>query len=160
MYVLYDENNKEDAEMDDTYFYETFQDLNETIKKATNSNKRLFVDSREYGNASRFINHSCEPNLKTFHIFGDSMVPIIGLFTTKNIKAGEELSVDYTKEYWDAMNNRGIYCKCGATNCRFSFDKSQPGINKKFKEAARKAELKYSKEMKEYKNTALIGAKN
>jgi len=154
MYVLYDENNKEDSEMDDTYFYETFQDLNETIKKATKNKKRLFVDSREYGNASRFINHSCEPNLKTFHIFGDSMVPIIGLFTIKNINAGEELSVDYTKEYWDAMNNRGIYCRCDATNCRFSFENSKEGINKRFKEAARKAEMKYSKEIKEYKNTA------
>ena len=29
----------------------------------------LIIDATFYGNETRFINHSCDPNLKTFNIF-------------------------------------------------------------------------------------------
>jgi len=48
----------------------------------------LCVDAMFYGNESRFINHSCDPNTQPFNISGESSsdaVNRIGLFAWKNI---------------------------------------------------------------------------
>ncbi|GAB6027120.1 Histone-lysine N-methyltransferase ehmt1, variant 2 [Chamberlinius hualienensis] len=54
------------------------------------------IDARYYGNISRFINHSCEPNLvpvKIFVDYQDLRFPRIALFSARAIKAHEELGV-------------------------------------------------------------------
>lgn len=51
----------------------------------------LCVDAAFYGNESRFINHSCEPNLKSFNLVSDTesySYHRIGLFTNKLILEG------------------------------------------------------------------------
>ena len=51
----------------------------------------LCVDATFYGNESRFINHSCEPNLKSYNLVTDVesiTYHHIGLFATRNIPAG------------------------------------------------------------------------
>lgn len=58
----------------------------------------LCLDSMYYGNESRFINHSCEPNIQSFNLTGqyDSYYyHQIGLFASRKINAGEELTMDY-----------------------------------------------------------------
>lgn len=48
----------------------------------------LCIDAAYYGNESRFINHSCDPNLKSFNIITDIegyTYHRIGLFATKQI---------------------------------------------------------------------------
>lgn len=86
------------------------------------------LDSRFLGNASRFINHSCSPNLTSREVnvpFGPSVVL---QFALRDIKRGEELTLDYT-EGWDEGRKdaekkawqRGEAhraCRCGARNCR------------------------------------------
>jgi len=55
----------------------------------------LCIDAAYYGNESRFINHSCEPNLKSFNTITDAesyTFHRIGLFTTRNVMVGEELT--------------------------------------------------------------------
>lgn len=58
----------------------------------------LTIDAYFFGNLSRFINHSCKPNLKTviIHNFDDNILfGRISFFATRDIKAGEELTLNY-----------------------------------------------------------------
>nr|XP_044998299.1 histone-lysine N-methyltransferase SUV39H2-like [Jaculus jaculus] len=59
------------------------------------------VDAARCGNMSHFVNHSCDPNLQVFNVFIDNLdtcLPRIALFSTRTIKAGEELTFDYQME--------------------------------------------------------------
>jgi hypothetical protein len=73
-----------------------------------------YVDAREYANMSRFINHSCGPNCKvvTINVKGYKRN---GIFSTRDIAAGEFLCYDYKFE-----TNEGdrFICRCGAKKCR------------------------------------------
>lgn len=107
---------------------------------------RTHVDAHFHGNASRFINHSCSPNLVMVPVRVDSIVPRLALFAARDIEIGEELSFDYSGEFsiWsrheeDACTDRckdlellkefgkePKGCSCGAQNCRrvLPFDSS------------------------------------
>ncbi|KAL9853606.1 histone-lysine N-methyltransferase SUV39H2 [Geothlypis trichas] len=91
------------------------------------------VDAARYGNVSHFVNHSCDPNLQVFNVFIDNLdlrLPRIALFSTRTIKAGEELTFDYQmKGSIDLSSDSAeglspskksirTVCKCGAMCCR------------------------------------------
>ena len=65
-----------------------------------------------------FVNHSCEPNCE-FDWFDLTYPPEasekrrVFLISIREIKAGEELTIDYN---WSAAN--AIPCRCGAPSCR------------------------------------------
>ena len=67
---------------------------------------RRTIDGTARTNIARYINHSCRPNcepeIEHGHIFIDAR---------KNIRAGEELSYDYGKEYLDE-HIRPFGCRC------------------------------------------------
>ncbi|XP_065214992.1 histone-lysine N-methyltransferase SUV39H2-like [Planococcus citri] len=70
------------------------------------------VDAIKYGNVSRFINHSCDPNLCVFGVFTDCLDPDlheIAFFAARDIIPGEEISFDYKKK---------MICKCGSIKCK------------------------------------------
>ncbi|KAL0230702.1 hypothetical protein PCE1_004258 [Barthelona sp. PCE] len=73
----------------------------------------LFIDMKPKGNFSRFINHSCDPNLRVEKWYVDEL-PRLGLFATRTIESFEELSFDYNFASFD----ENIECKCGSKNCR------------------------------------------
>ena len=56
--------------------------------------KDCIIDAGPMGNLSRFMNHSCDPNCETqkWTVNGDVRV---GLFASREILAGEELTFDY-----------------------------------------------------------------
>lgn len=57
------------------------------------------VDARFFGNASRFINHSCEPNLRVMAVMAeckDARLHRIAFFAASDIAAGEQLTFDYS----------------------------------------------------------------
>lgn len=56
--------------------------------------KGRIIDAGPRGNFSRFMNHSCNPNLETqkWMVHGDLR---IGLFAVRDIFAGEELTFNY-----------------------------------------------------------------
>lgn len=61
------------------------------------------------GSGAEYINHSCDPNLRTVILKGHI------LYVSKRpIKNGEELTVDY---HFDA-NVEEVKCYCGAKTCR------------------------------------------
>ncbi|XP_055343751.1 histone-lysine N-methyltransferase met-2-like [Paramacrobiotus metropolitanus] len=78
------------------------------------------IDGRQFGNVSRFFNHSCDPNLFAQNIHREmfsSRVYHIGFFTKKDVKAGDELCWDYAYTP-HSIDGRQIKCMCGAANCR------------------------------------------
>jgi len=71
----------------------------------------LFVDARYFGNGSRFINHSCEPNCELQEwTWGNTAR--LGIFALHSIAALTELSFSYQE--------RGVspfQCECRARSC-------------------------------------------
>lgn len=89
---------------------------------------RTHVDPLYKGNAGRFINHSCDPNLIMIPVRIDSLIPTLALFAVKEIAANSELSFDYSggfaskdngaTEVKDCSLSRDKKkCYCGAQNC-------------------------------------------
>ena len=74
------------------------------------------IDGLVGGNASRWINHACEPNCEAEE--GEGRVWLKAL---RNLKVGEELFFDYglviEERYTPALKKR-FECRCGAKACR------------------------------------------
>ncbi|XP_060838155.1 histone-lysine N-methyltransferase EHMT2 [Rhopalosiphum padi] len=80
------------------------------------------IDAYNYSNVSRFINHSCDPNLMSVRSFinhHDKRFPRIAFFAVQDIKKNEQLSYDYGTTFWKVKG--GLFtCKCSKANCSFS----------------------------------------
>ncbi|CAI4231880.1 unnamed protein product [Auanema sp. JU1783] len=87
-----------------------------TVKEHCNGDTNFtYIDPKYRGNLARFINHSCEPNLLIVPVRVSRPVPLIGLFASRDIDIGEELSYDYGLP--EQMNNLKK-CLCGTASCR------------------------------------------
>ena len=98
--------------------------------------KELCIDASRKGNAARFANHSCDPNLVTVEVYiesGDPRLPHVGFFAKRDIAPLDELTYNYyynstaeepTSELIDLTSDAlsrkpvSIACHCGATNCK------------------------------------------
>ncbi|EWC43993.1 hypothetical protein DRE_01345 [Drechslerella stenobrocha 248] len=86
------------------------------------------VDGADFGGVTRFINHSCEPNLMIHAVTHNrSRLDIydLALFTCRKIPAGEELTFEYTRyEGGEGIadkvpeDKKTFPCRCGAKKCR------------------------------------------
>jgi SET domain-containing protein len=78
-----------------------------------------YIVGLRMGSWTRFINHSCKPNVffqgrrtgRSWRYF---------IVTSRRIKKGEEVLVDYGKGYWDGIAEKRIFCKCGERGCKYS----------------------------------------
>lgn len=80
----------------------------------------LLIDGGRGGNASRFLNHSCDPNCEAV-IHGDGAAGRIYFHALRNIQPGTELTFDYKYERTDAhtAEDEAFYaCRCGSPKCR------------------------------------------
>jgi histone-lysine N-methyltransferase SUV39H len=87
------------------------------------------VDGEFMSGPTRFINHSCEPNLRTFARVGDHAdkhIHDLAFFALEDIPAGTELTFDYVDGV-DEKNDDArdpekqkdmIRCLCGSRRCR------------------------------------------
>ena len=86
--------------------------------------KQVFeVDARFFGNFTRFINHSCQPNVSSYPVLTDvlDVVPARTCFFAKeDIGEGEELTLDYNyKVDYDVSDPQfSVKCNCGSNSCR------------------------------------------
>merc|ERR1712168_1446052 len=86
------------------------------------------IDASCVGNESRFINHSCAPNLFLLPVRVDSATPLLTFFALRDIGAGEELTYDYGRDLGepDSARSERLYngtqckvkCLCGVVECR------------------------------------------
>lgn len=75
------------------------------------------IDANVGGNASRWINHACDPNCEA-QLLDDGRVFIDAL---RDIQPGEELFYDYglvIDERYTAKLKKEYACHCGSPNCR------------------------------------------
>lgn len=97
------------------------------------------------GNESRFINHSCDPNLEVVRWkLADFDEYQIGLFALRDIDAKEELSYDYGWQAFASIDSKGgdadehmrgeapkQKCLCAGPSCTGFFEKAEKVKEKK-----------------------------
>lgn len=82
------------------------EEYTSTSKYLFEVHNRKTIDGRDRSNTARYINHSCKPNAEP-----ETHKGRVFIFTTKKIKAGEEICYDYGKEYWDD-HIKPLGCRC------------------------------------------------
>ena len=87
-------------------------------KRRADSNDMIYLftvdsywtkDGSVGGSGAEYINHCCEPNIRTIVVKGHILYMSMRL-----IKPGEELTVDYRFD----KKCETVICKCGAPQCR------------------------------------------
>ncbi|XP_069577369.1 histone-lysine N-methyltransferase SETDB2 isoform X1 [Brachyistius frenatus] len=96
-----------------------------SLKRAAQMEDVCFLDGSREGNVSRFLNHSCQPNLFVQNVFTDSHdpgFPIVSFFTNRVIKAGTELTWNYSDDTQTAsLLKQEVPCLCGSNGCQGRF---------------------------------------
>ena len=70
-------------------------------------NKKWSIDGSSRKNTARYINHSCQPNAEATV----SNHHRVWIWSRRNIKAGEEITYDYGREYFEGIIEP-VGCKC------------------------------------------------
>ncbi len=78
----------------------------DTTKYLFEINKSFTIDGSPRWNLARYINHSCAPNAESVVTKGQVFIDAI-----KPIKAGDEITYDYGKEYFNEFI-KPVGCKC------------------------------------------------
>ncbi|KAM7506941.1 hypothetical protein LguiA_017394 [Lonicera macranthoides] len=100
-----------------SYFYDIDSQSND-MSRLIEGQTPYVIDARNYGNVSRFINHSCSPNLTNHQVLVESMdcqLAHIGFYASQDIALGEELTFNYR---YKLMPGEGCQCHCGDSNCK------------------------------------------
>ncbi|KAI4327534.1 hypothetical protein L6164_019983 [Bauhinia variegata] len=100
-----------------SYFLDINAHIND-MSRLFEGRDRYVIDASRYGNVSRFINHSCSPNLVSHQVLVESMDcqrAHIGLYANRDIALGEELTFDY---HYELVPGEGSPCLCGSLKCR------------------------------------------
>jgi uncharacterized protein len=75
----------------------------------------LAVDGAVGGDATAFINHSCEPNAFMRVVAAEQ----VAFFALRDIEPGEEITIDYRDP------QHPLVCRCGADGCRSKRDEAR-----------------------------------
>ncbi len=94
-------------------------------------NSRWTIDGSKRWNTARYVNHSCRPNVEAIERRGLKIVYV----ARRRIKAEEEITVDYGKDYFSAFIGK-IRCRC--PKCMERRAELQAKRRAKHKRAARK----------------------
>jgi SET domain-containing protein len=86
---------------------------------ARNAYLRTNIDATYVGSIARFLNHSCNPNLVSYPVRVDNIVPRVGFFARKDISANTEITVDYgSRSSVHSTSGKAYPCHCGSVNCK------------------------------------------
>ncbi|XP_058760231.1 histone-lysine N-methyltransferase SUVR5-like isoform X1 [Vicia villosa] len=105
------------GEGNSSYFYDISARVND-MSRLMEEHVQYVVDATKYGNVSRFINHSCSPNLVSHQVLIESMEcerSHIGFYASRDISVGEELTYGFQ---YELVPGEGSLCLCGSSNCR------------------------------------------
>ena len=88
------------------------------------------IDGAQGGNATRHLNHACDPNVEAVEDCNAADDRVLVIHTTRDIRAGEELFLDYALDV--GGDDPAAYpCECGAARCRGTLaatHRSQPFV--------------------------------
>ncbi|PZQ73746.1 MAG: SET domain-containing protein-lysine N-methyltransferase [Variovorax paradoxus] len=76
------------------------------------------IDGGRGGNAMRHLNHACEPNCEAHEEHGTRGRLHLVIHTLRDVRAGEELFLDYALTVDDAEGPGDYPCHCGSLRCR------------------------------------------
>ena len=83
------------------------------------------IDGANFGTPMRFINHSCNANLRVFPTMSkeyDQNIYALAIFAMKDIPAMTELTLDYAPspvdEDFEDLDEDCVKCQCGEESCR------------------------------------------
>lgn len=71
---------------------------------------KIIIDAEEFGNAMRFLNHSCDASTR-FEEMCNGDLHIVAVVSNRVIPKGEEITVDYGTRLW-------FKCGCGYSECQ------------------------------------------
>lgn len=78
----------------------------------------VFIDAAVFGNAARYINHSCEPNAMTLPLSCDGHQSM-AIYASKPIRKGEEITIHYNPtNASESLDDPQFVCTCGAPSCK------------------------------------------
>ncbi|KAI3396605.1 hypothetical protein diail_11857 [Diaporthe ilicicola] len=122
-------HNSSKAQRKDVYLFglDKFTDPNSMDPRLVGA--PLEVDGEFMSGPTRFINHSCDPNLRIFARVGDHAdkhIHDLALFAIRDIGKGEELTFDYVDGQGEILSNAKdeklqdemTRCLCGSGKCR------------------------------------------
>ncbi|XP_046845823.1 uncharacterized protein LOC124439604 [Xenia sp. Carnegie-2017] len=87
------------------------------------------LDAKFYGNITRFINHSCDPNILPVRVFTDHQVkccPRIAFFAARDIYPYEEICSNYGEKFWTVKKSE-FFCLCKTSKCKYGLKKDISG---------------------------------
>lgn len=77
------------------------------------------VDGENFGSPMRFVNHSCDPNSRSFTVqtgdHADKRVYYLAFFAIRDIEVDEEITIDYNPQLARDEQGRGLRVKKGET---------------------------------------------
>ncbi|KAJ5516838.1 hypothetical protein N7527_008398 [Penicillium freii] len=84
------------------------------------------IDGRKFGSATRFMNHSCNPNCKIVPVcttnHADEYLYNLAFFAYRDISPGTELTFDYNQGEENTtpqkIDPEAVQCLCGESKCR------------------------------------------
>jgi SET domain-containing protein len=76
------------------------------------------IDATSGGNATRHFNHCCEPNCVAYEEDGAGGQLLIAFYALRDIRAGEELFLDYRLDVDESEDRSQFGCACGTAGCR------------------------------------------
>lgn len=84
------------------------------------------IDGRKFGSATRFMNHSCNPNCKIVPVcttnHADEYLYNLAFFAYRDISPGTELTFDYNQGEENTtpqkIDPEAVQCLCGEVKCR------------------------------------------
>ncbi|CAO1391869.1 unnamed protein product [Diamesa serratosioi] len=91
------------------------------LYRPENSNNFYTIDARKYGNLSRFLNHSCNPNCTIWTVLQcNTNYKLFKLcfFSKRYIPPNEELTIDYAVNQIEKSAKTSEKCNCGSSKCK------------------------------------------
>ncbi|XP_003371683.1 histone-lysine N-methyltransferase SUV39H2 [Trichinella spiralis] len=79
---------------------------------------KFSIDAKFFGNESRFVNHSCEPNMRVHNVWVNNYhlsLPRLAFFTIRDISPDNDIPSDSNQI---AQNMKIIPCLCGSKGCK------------------------------------------
>ena len=76
------------------------------------------IDGGKGGNATRHLNHSCDPNCEAVEDYDETGRMVLRFQTLVAVDAGDELFIDYSLTADEASSPADYLCYCGTESCR------------------------------------------